>query len=54
MNFLGGAVLYRVRVDGSDGRMLAQAPNRATESPMERGTRVRLSRTASDIVVLQD
>ena len=52
-NFLGGAVLYRVELDGGL-RVLAQQPNNGAGRLFAPGTAVALDWAASDLVILKD
>ena len=52
-NFLGGAVLYRVVLDGGQ-RVLVQQPNAATHQLHAPGQTVALSWRPDDLVVLED
>lgn len=54
VNFLGGSVLYRVRIGRSGRRILVQASNRSDIPPMDAGTSVALSWAQSDLVVLKE
>lgn len=53
VNFLGGAILYRVRMGASGQRILVQAANRAGAPAMAVGTAVALSWAQTDLVVLR-
>jgi putative spermidine/putrescine transport system ATP-binding protein len=52
-NFLGGAVLYRVTLDGGH-RLLVQQPNAGTSRLFVPGNAVTLDWTPADLVVLKD
>lgn len=52
-NFLGGAVLYRVTLDGGH-RLLVQQPNAGTSRLFVPGNGVTLDWTPADLVVLKD
>ena len=52
-NFLGGAVLYRIALDGGH-RVLVQQPNAGASRLFVPGDRVTLDWTPADLVVLKD
>jgi len=52
-NFLGGAVLYRITLDGGH-RVLVQQPNAGTSRLFVPGNAVTLEWTPADLVVLKD
>ncbi|NNK65379.1 MAG: ABC transporter ATP-binding protein [Rhodobacteraceae bacterium] len=54
VNYLGGATLYRVRLEGSAHRLLAQAANATGTPPMTVGTAVALSWAQTDLVLLKE
>ncbi|WP_127520002.1 ABC transporter ATP-binding protein [Mesorhizobium sp. Z1-4] len=54
VNFLGGSVLYRVRIGRAGQRVLAQVSNRSEVPVMDVGTSVSLSWAQSDLVVLKE
>jgi putative spermidine/putrescine transport system ATP-binding protein len=52
-NFLGGAVLYRITLEGGH-RVLVQQPNAGTSRLFVPGNGVTLDWTPADLVVLKD
>lgn len=54
VSFLGGTLLYRVKLDSSHIRILAQTTSRADEAPIQAGVRVSLSWRSADLILLKD